>query len=177
MNFLRSLSVSLLLFFTQIISASAGDSEQYPSNAVTFFGTVNPDSYQTVLTVKIGEEQVSSGDFADLIRVNTNPVLRITSIQGFVFGSPNPPTESDYALALVAACSPTFSLRGFGNADIAFSGPKTVQLNFHPGPVVSLLEGERLCLRSNTQSNQRVRIEVHGYLMQRPSINKTGTDS
>ena len=173
----KSSFVFVLLFLAEVISANAGDSEQYPSNAVTFFGTVNPDSYQTVLTAKVGEKQISAGDLADLIRVNTDRVLRITSIQGFVFGSPNPPTENDYALALVAACSPTFSLRGFGNADIAFSGPKTVQLNFHPGPVVSLLEGEQLCLRSNTQSNKRVRIEVHGYLMQRPSVAKTVPNS
>ena len=140
-----------------------------PNNAVTFSGIVDANSYETVFTATVGQTQVTPENLANAIRPGSGQVLRITSVHGYVFGSPIPPAETDYALAFVGACTPRLSIRAFGNGAIAYNGRSTVQVNYRPGLVASLQSNEVLCLRSNTQSNQRVFIEVHGYLQALPA--------
>jgi len=165
-------SGSILFVFTTLVFGATNtvaeetdlSTETDPNNAVTFFAIVDANSSETSLNAMIGETQTTSEQLTAAIRTDSDRVLRITSIQGQLFGSPLPPAETDYALAFIAACSPRLSVRGFGNGYIAFSGPNAVQVTYRPGLVVRLAADETLCLRSLTQSNQRVLIEVHGYL-------------
>lgn len=139
--------------------------ENAPSDAVTFFAIVDPNSFETTVTATIGETQVTPEQLADAIRPGSGRVLRITSIHGSLFDSPMAPMSGSYALAFVGACTPRFAVRGFGNGFIAFGGQDTVRVAYRPGLVASLNENETLCFRSLLQSNQRVMMEVHGFLM------------
>ncbi len=165
-----------LVFITLVFAATNTVAEEAdpigeidPDNAVTFSAIVAADSFETVLTATIGETQTTPAQLADAIRNGSGHVLRITAINGHVFSGPVPPAATDYASAFVGACTPRLSVRGFGNGPIAFGGRGTVQVNYRPGLVASLTANEVLCLRSLVQSNQRVLIEVHGYLQKHPS--------
>jgi len=162
--------IAIALGTTNVVAEEgASNTETDPNNAVSFFAFVDPNSTQTGFFTKIGEAQVTPQALADDIRIDGDRVLRITSIQGHLFGASLPPVETDYALAFVGACTPRSSVRAFGNGYMAFAGPSTVQVTYRPGLVVSLYDDEVLCLRSLIQSNQKVLIEVHGYLQKRPS--------
>jgi len=112
--------IAIALGTTNVVAEEKGSNmETDPNNAVTFFAIVDANSFQTVFTSTIGEAQTTSAQLADAIRPDSGRVLRITSIHGYVFGSPLPPAETDYALAGVGACIPRVGFRGFGNGSIA----------------------------------------------------------
>ena len=158
------LAVLLISFF---FVADVRAEDDLPGNAVTFFAIVDPDSSVTAFAAMIGESQVTSEQLADAIRPASGRVLRVTSIHGSLFDLSMAPVAGSYALAFLGACTPRASVRGFGNGYIAFGGQDTVRVAYRPGLVASLSEKETLCFRSLSQSNQRVLLEVHGYLMKR----------
>lgn len=133
---------------------------------VTFFGTVAPDSEQTVFdSVLIGDQQTNNSELSQMLQPGTDYSLRITSIYVNLFtGSTRPPSEADYARANIAAISPNGSVRGFGSHTISLSGTGTTQVSFSPGLYVDLDTREQLGLISLIQSNHDARLTIHGFL-------------
>lgn len=164
----KHLSVLAVVLISQtLLWAEANAAEYAPGDAVTFFSIVDPNSFETSFTATIGEAQVTPEQLAEAIRPGSGRLLRITSVHGSLFGSPQQPLAGSYALAFIGACTPRFSVRGFGNGYMAFGGLDTVRAAYRPGLVASLQKNEVLCFRSLLQSNQPVLMEVHGFLMKR----------
>ena len=164
------LSIAAITITVTAIAADIDSTVEFnPENAVTFRVNIDPDSTDTAIDVTIGDNQVSSEELADAVRLSSGRVLRITSVHGYVFNTPTPPAETDYVIAFVGACGPRLSIRSFGNGPITFSGRSTTQVNYRPGLVANLYPNERFCFRSLSQSNQRAHLEVHGYLQKIPA--------
>ena len=136
-----------------------------PENIVSFFATVSPNSYVTVFgSAMIGTEQVTSEDLNKLLRPSGGKVLIVTSITGYHI---TPTSNAPFSAVSLLARKPGAS-RGWGAGGLSISGLQTTQVDYRPGLVVTLLPDESLCIASWIQSNERARVEVHGYLMERP---------
>ncbi|MEL6869803.1 MAG: hypothetical protein AAFO81_08380 [Pseudomonadota bacterium] len=161
------LAIGVALFALAFHATDVRAEESAQKNAVTFFAIVDPNTFETSLTATIGETQVTPQQLSDAIRSGSDQVLRITSVHGSLFSARGAPAAGSYALAFIGACSERFSVRGFGNGYLALGGADTLGVTYRPGLVASLNRGESLCFRSLVQSNQRVMLEVHGYLQKR----------
>lgn len=155
-HLIRSHLCALLVALFFIGTASA-------SEAVSFLANVDPDSDQTVFTIQVGDQQISTAQLNNMLRPGGGSVLRITSVHGFLSDPNIVPDATDYAVIFVGALS-RFGIRGFGAGTLSLNGAGTTQINFAPGLVASLLNNEVLTIRSQVQSNHEARIEVHGFL-------------
>lgn len=147
--------LTLSLFFT---------ANAHAQKAISFLANVQPDSDQTAFSIKVNEQTITSAELNDMLRPGGGTTLRVTSIHGLLIDPLTIPDVSDYALVFIGAVSRRASIRGFGAGTISVSHGNTTQVNFDPGLFVNLDNDESLTLRSQTQSNQLARIEVHGFL-------------
>ncbi len=160
-NNLKITRVRFTLFSLLLALLSVG--HLHAAEAVSFLANVDPDSDQTVLTVQLGDQQIPTSELNDMLRPGGGSVLRITSVHGFLTGTPQVPSTSDYAVIFVGAIM-RGGIRGFGAGTLSLNGAGTTQINFDPGLVASLLNNEYLVIRSQSQSNHEARVEVHGFL-------------
>ncbi len=147
--------LTLSLFF----AASA-----HAQKAISFLANVQPDSDQTAFSIKVNEQTITSAELNNMLRPGGGTTLRVTSMHGLLIDPFTIPDISDYALIFIGAITPRAAVRGFGTGTISVSGGTTTQINFDPGLFVNLNNNETLTLRSQIQSNQLARIEVHGFL-------------
>lgn len=137
----------------------------HAQKAISFLANVQPDSDQTFFSIKLNDQTITSAALNDMLRPGGGSTLRVTSIHGLLIDSQQAvPDAFDYAVVFIGAITPRASVRGFGAGTISVSGPTTTQINFDPGLFVNLDSDETLTLRSQIQSNQLARIEVHGFL-------------
>ncbi len=140
----------------------------YASTPVSFLANIDPDSSQTIFTIQVGAEQVSSNDLNSRLRPGGGSVLRVTSIHGFLSDGLKLPADPHYALIFLGAMQPRNAIRDFGAGTLVLTGSSTSQITFDPGLLVNLLPNESLTLRSQTQSNHAAKIEVRGFLESLP---------
>lgn len=159
---LGSLLIVAILSLWGATGCEANESVR-PENIVSFFATVSPSSYVTTFGLAtIGTEQVTSQDLNRLLRPSGGKVLIVTSITGYHI---TPTSKAPFSVVWLSARKPE-AVRGWG-AGLSISGLQTTQVNYRPGLVVTLLPDESLCIESGTQSNEKARVVVHGYLMER----------
>lgn len=151
-------SLSYILFISFLLMGS----HVYADQTVSFLANVHPDTSETVFTVQLDGQQISTAQLNDMIRPDGGHIFNVTSMHGFLLSS-SIPTSSDYAVIFIGALKGR-SVRGFGAGTISLNGPSTTQINFDPGLFAQLLSNESLVLQSQIQSNHMARIEVHGFV-------------
>lgn len=149
----------LLLVLALLVSGGA-----QAQKTVSFLANVQPDSDQTGFNVRINDQSIPTSDLNAMLRPSGGMVLRVTSLHIVLLDALTLPAASDYAVVFLGALSPRGSIDGFGAGTLSTSGGATRQIQFDPGLYVSLREDQVLTLRSQVQSNQVARVEVHGFL-------------
>lgn len=160
-----SLLMLAILFLCGASGCVANESIK-PENIVSFFGTVSPNSKdKTFGAVVIGAEQATSEDLNKLLRPNGNKVLIVTSVTGYHI---TPTNKAPFSVVAILGLRENGSTRGWGNGGLSVSGLQTTQVDYRPGIVVTLMSDESLCIASFIQSNDKARVGVHGYLIDKP---------
>lgn len=160
---LGSLLILAILFLWGAATCAASESVQ-PENTVSFFATVSPDSKETSFgAVMIGTEQATSEDLNNLIGPEGGKMLIVTSITAYHI---TPTSKAPFSVVDLMGCK-NGSTRGWGNGGLSISGMQTTHVNYRPGLVVTLIADESLCIANFIQSNEKARVGIHGYLMDR----------
>ena len=174
-NYLRKATTILsgLLILAILLPCGANGYEVKRSfqieNVVSFFGTVSPDSTDTDFgAIVIGTKQATSEDLNKLLRPKGRKVLIVTSITAYHI---TPTSKAPFSIVALLGYR-NGSTRGWGNGGLSISRLQTTQVNYRPGLVVTLMTGESLGIRSFKQSNEKARVGIHGYLMDRPKAKK-----
>ena len=137
-----------------------------PDTIVSFFASVSPGSKETTFgAAMIGIQQATSEELNNLLRPEGGKALIVTSITGYHI---TPTKKIPFSIVDLIGLSKKGSTRGWGNGGLSIAGPQTTQVNYRPGIVVTLMSGESLCIASFIQSNEKARVGVHGYLVDRP---------
>ena len=167
-SFFSSISI---LFILILLSTMGCNSEKciQTDNVVSFLANVDPDSFQKVFTVVIGTKQATPSELNNLLRPEGGKVFIVTSITSYHI---TPRNESPFSVIGLLGLTESGSTRGWGAGTISVSERETTHVDYRPGIVVLLTENESLAVRSFIQSNDKARVEVHGYLKERPEIEK-----
>ena len=172
-----SASVRRLAMVVVVFAASATNATpataQSVEDTVTLQQTVNPNITGVSFAVQLGTTMWAWTDLHRQIRPSGNKVLRITSMQGYIY-PPFPtvaPRTTAYAHLRLAQCETgsTFGTEPFAAPRLSISGRGHSQIDFRPGlPIVLSSDTAMLCLIGHGSGNSAGAVSIHGFLEDRP---------
>ena len=132
------------------------------NEVVSFLANVNPNQKQKVFTIVIGDEQVSTEKLNNLLKPKGGKVLIVTSITAFHI---TPKKRKSFSVVGLLAVSNNGATRGWGAGTLSVNEKFTTHISYHPGLIIKLMKKESLAIANYIQSNELVRVEIHGFLM------------
>lgn len=160
-----SMVCSLLVLASTISYAESLDEVMKKQPAtVSFFMDVEPGTKSFFSqSAQIGTKQVTLSEVNDQLHNGKTLIVKNITVEHLSLPFPNP--ESYSVVALAQCATKSGSIEGFGNSSIATYGLQSNSVYYNPGLVVYLNEKHVLCVSSYIQSNEKVRVFVHGILL------------